>query len=101
MTNEPPAGLKHNMRRCLALEPLNDPAIWEEPAAVQEEPPPASRAKKRLAVTGRECHHGGCLRDAGCSCMRASVASYNCKTTARLIPRVATVEGVVMGPGIA
>ncbi|KAF5843852.1 dynein heavy chain and region D6 of dynein motor-domain-containing protein, partial [Dunaliella salina] len=46
MTNEPPAGLKHNMRRCLALEPLNDPAFWEEPAAVQEEPPPASRAKK-------------------------------------------------------
>jgi hypothetical protein len=29
MTNEPPAGLKANMRRCLALDPLCAPETWE------------------------------------------------------------------------
>jgi hypothetical protein len=49
MTNEPPAGLKSNMRRCLVLEPLNDPKFWEDPTSESE---PATQMAKDKKVSG-------------------------------------------------
>eukprot|EP00195_Chlamydomonas_chlamydogama_P001707 CAMPEP_0202916878 /NCGR_PEP_ID=MMETSP1392-20130828/69695_1 /ASSEMBLY_ACC=CAM_ASM_000868 /TAXON_ID=225041 /ORGANISM="Chlamydomonas chlamydogama, Strain SAG 11-48b" /LENGTH=214 /DNA_ID=CAMNT_0049609455 /DNA_START=86 /DNA_END=726 /DNA_ORIENTATION=- len=42
MTNEPPAGVRANMRRSLALDPLSGPDFWEGSA------PPKGEAIKKL-----------------------------------------------------
>jgi dynein heavy chain, axonemal len=65
MTNEPPGGLRANMRRCLGLEPLGEAAFWEDPADLRGEhalgagaAPPAAPvgggggAKPKLAPNG-------------------------------------------------
>jgi hypothetical protein len=52
MTNEPPGGLRANMRRCLALEPLSDPQFWETPPTDAPAPPAAAGPATAAETSG-------------------------------------------------
>ncbi|GFH17527.1 uncharacterized protein HaLaN_14185, partial [Haematococcus lacustris] len=42
MTNEPPSGLRANMRHCLSCEPLSSPDFWEYSDAAPDSALPAA-----------------------------------------------------------
>ncbi len=90
MTNEPPAGLKNNMRRCLALEPLNDPAFWEEPAA--EQPPESPATRTRDKKVGPLCPlQSICQRRQPRACAMRRWVPYTQRGTPLELPAVRTL----------